>query len=299
MYAVMGATGQVGEVVARELLNTGAEVRALVRAPQRARSLREQGAELVVVDARRAWTLSAALAGTRGAFVLVPPCAQEWDPLGSAAEIVRSLARALRTARPPVVVALSSIGAHLACGSGLVAAEHLLEEALWDCAPSLTFVRSAWFLEEWAGAVWPARRHGVLPSTFAPLDRGVPQVSAVDVGRLCADALLAGVVGARVLEVKGPCDYSPCEVADGLSAVLGRSVEAQALSECLWEETFVERGDSRVGARLRMETLCAVNDGILTFEGGHSLVRGELSLTEVIGAADMVSTAGRAIGDRS
>ena len=287
MYAVMGATGRIGEVVAAGLLDLGSEVCAFVRSPRRAHSLREQGAELYVVEARRPWVLAAALAAADGAFVLVPPCWHEWDPLGSASEIVLSLRAALQAARPPVVVALSSIGAQFAFGSGIVAAEHLLEDALSGCAPSVTFVRSAWFLEDWAEAAWPARRHGVLASAFTPLTRRLPQVSLLDVASVCVDALLAAVPGTRVLELAGPRDYSPCDVAGAFSAVLGREVEALALPDHLWEEAFIERGDSRRGARARIETLHSVCDGTLGFEGGHALVRGAIALEEVVGAYDV------------
>jgi NAD(P)H dehydrogenase (quinone) len=290
MYAVMGASGQVGELVAEEFLNAGIEVCALVRAPRRVRHLREQGAETVVIDARRALTLSAPLTRAKGAFVLVPPCAQEWDPTGGAPEIVLSLVRAICAAHPPVVVALSSIGARLAGGTGIVDVKHLLEDALSDCAPSVTFARSPWFLEDWAGAAWPARRHGVLPSTYAPVERLLPQISTVDVASVCVEALLETVPGTRVLELAGPRDNSPKDVAATLGGRAGpRGGGGDAARPPLGGSLPRARRLEERGTRPH-RTVHAVCDGSLTLEGRHAFVRGEVTIAEAFGAHDVVGS---------
>jgi len=282
LYAVMGATGRVGEVVAEELLRAGAAVRAVVREPLRAQSLREQGAELVVADAGLAWTMTWAFADVAAAFVLAPPVYDCPDPLGRAAALSQSLRFALLASRVPAVVVLSSIGAHLPAGTGIVAADHLLEAALWDCAASVTIVRSAWFLEEWASAVWPARLHGVLPSMFTPVERAIPQVSSVDVGRICAEALCCGPLGTHVVEAEGPLEQSPRDVASVLSGVVGREVTALPLPKRVWLETFLERGDSPLGAAARVAAIHATNQGTLSFEGTHRRVRGRRTLEDVV-----------------
>jgi uncharacterized protein YbjT (DUF2867 family) len=278
----MGATGRVGEVVAEELLRAGAGVRAIVREPLRAQSLKEQGAELVVADAGDAWTMTWACADVAAAFVLAPPVWDRPDPLRAAAALSQSLQFALLASGVPAVVVLSSIGAHLPSGTGIVAADRLLEAALWDCAPSVTFVRSAWFLEEWASAVWPARMHGVLPSMFVPVERAIPQISTVDVGRICADAMRCGPPRTHVVEAEGPRELSPSDAARVLTGVVGREVTAVALAEQVWVQTFLERGDSPLGAAARMETFHATNEGTLTFEGTHRRLRGRRTLEDVV-----------------
>ena len=63
MILVVGATGQVGSLVVRELRSAGAPVRAMVRDPAEANDLAATGAELAVADLGRPETLDAALDG--------------------------------------------------------------------------------------------------------------------------------------------------------------------------------------------------------------------------------------------
>jgi uncharacterized protein YbjT (DUF2867 family) len=179
------------------------------------------------------------------------------------------------------VVVLSSIGAHLDSGTGIVATDHLLEAALYDCAPRVTIVRSAWFMENWAAGVWPAKTKGLLPSMLAPVERAIPQISVVDVGRICAQAMQGGPPGTTIVEAEGPREYSPQDVAQVLSGVLGRKVEAVPLAEEQWEDVFCETGDSRRTALARIQAVRAINEGSLTFEGGHRRVLGRRTLEGV------------------
>ena len=59
---ITGATGQVGNAIARRLAEDGVEVRALVRSPERARVLPE-GTQPVFGDVTDASSLQAALDG--------------------------------------------------------------------------------------------------------------------------------------------------------------------------------------------------------------------------------------------
>jgi uncharacterized protein YbjT (DUF2867 family) len=76
MILVVGATGQLGSLVVRQLRGSGRPVRAMVRDPAAAQDLAATGAELVTADLRRAETLDAALAGVQAvvatANVVVP-----------------------------------------------------------------------------------------------------------------------------------------------------------------------------------------------------------------------------------
>src|SRR5947199_8911673 len=70
---VTGATGKQGGAAARALLKAGIPVRALVRNPDRARAVRELGAELVVGDLHDPESLAPAMKGVRGVFSVQLP----------------------------------------------------------------------------------------------------------------------------------------------------------------------------------------------------------------------------------
>lgn len=67
-YALTGATGFVGTRLARLLVEDGHRVRALVRAPERARGLADLGVELVPGDLADAASLDALCAGAEALF---------------------------------------------------------------------------------------------------------------------------------------------------------------------------------------------------------------------------------------
>src|SRR5215210_4545105 len=65
---VIGATGRVGGAAVERLLETGFEVRALVRRPEKGAHLRSLGAELTVGDVTAPKTLEPAVRGCSGVF---------------------------------------------------------------------------------------------------------------------------------------------------------------------------------------------------------------------------------------
>ena len=65
---VVGATGRVGGAAVRHLLESGFEVRALVRSPEKGEAMRALGAEASVGDVTKPQTLAPALEGCDGVF---------------------------------------------------------------------------------------------------------------------------------------------------------------------------------------------------------------------------------------
>ncbi len=234
MFVVMGATGQAGGAVLETLKQRGAKVRAVARDPSRAAHL---GVEVVRGDASDAASLAAAFKGAEAAFVMLVPPPEAADVLAESRAIAQAIAEAVRTAKVPHLVALSSVGAQLASGNGIVQALHDLEVALAGSAPSIVFVRPSYFMENW-GPVLPAAQAGVLPSAQKPLERRAEIVSALDVGRIAAELLFEPRPtqdgGTRIVNLAGPAEYSPVDAAAILSRLLGKTVSAMPMSR---EET--------------------------------------------------------------
>lgn len=235
MFVVMGATGQAGGAVLETLKRRGAKVRAVARDPSRAAHL---GVDVVRGDASDAASLAAAFKGAEAAFVMLVPPPEAADVLAESRAIAQAIAEAVRTAKVPHLVALSSVGAQLASGNGIVQALHDFEAALAGSAPSIVFVRSSYFMENW-GPVLPAAQAGVLPSAQRPLERRAEIVSTLDVGRTAAELLLEPRPtqdgGARIVNLAGPAEYSPVDAAAILSRLLGKTVSAIPMSR---EETI-------------------------------------------------------------
>jgi uncharacterized protein YbjT (DUF2867 family) len=155
------------------------------------------------------------------------------------------------------------------------------EEAIVPAARGVTVLRAAYFLENWATVLGSARDNGVLPS-FLTVDRKIPTVATKDVGRVAAEALLDPAPGRRVIELAGPEDCSPNDLARILSSLLGREVRAEQAPLAAVVLAFRGFGMSEGAARLSEEMFAAINAGRAGFEGkGAEFRRGSILAAEV------------------
>ena len=279
MFVIMGATGKVGGAALEALKQRGIALRAVARDPSRAQGL---GVETWRGDASDAESLAAAFSGAQAAFVMLVPPYQARDVLAESRVMARSIAAAVRAAGVPHVVALSSVGAHLGAGNGIVQVLHDFEAALADAAPSLVFLRPGEFLENWAGMLPAAREAGVLPSGKAALDKRHEAVSALDVGRVAADLLLDPRAGTRIVDLAGPAPYSALDAAAALSRLLGKPVTAVPSSREQSVAALVAAGLGADYAAKLAELDEAIDTGRLDFPAGGDFRRGTVTLDAVL-----------------
>lgn len=280
MYTVFGATGNTGKVVASQLLAQGKRVRAVVRDARKAEALRAQGAELRVADVWDSPSLAQLLEGAEGAYVMLPPRADTPDLVETERLLTDALARALSSARVPHVVLLSSMGAHLAEGTGPIVTTRYAERVLSEATPALSALRPAYFMENWRNAL-AALPQNQLPSMLE-LDHAVPMIATQDIGRVAADVLLKGSKAAPVYELTGPRSYSPRDVVRALSAVVGREIELTRVPNQAIVSALTGFGMSARNAELFRQLYAVLDSGHLVPEGGHPLLRGELGIEQVL-----------------
>ena len=103
------------------------------------RGLAARGAEIVQADLTDADALTRVLTGVRGAYVVSPQQYGRADLFELADRIAQTVARAAVAARVPKLVALSSVGADLASGSGWIRMNRMLEQRLSDSGIAATF----------------------------------------------------------------------------------------------------------------------------------------------------------------
>ena len=280
VFVVTGATGQVGSAVVRTLLESGQAVRAAVRSRENALACERQGCEPLLADMNDAVALQRAFSGAEGVFVMLPPLFDPSPGFPEARQLVQNLRTALASAQPRRVVCLSTIGAQ-ASETNLLTQLQILERQLSTLALPLAFVRAAWFMENSAWDVAPARDTGVVPSFLQPLDKLFPMVAAADIGSTAARLLLEGWQGRRIVELEGPERISPNEIAATLGRLLGQEVRMQVVPRESWEALFRSQGMKNPVPRIRM--LEGFNQGWIEFEGGIAdRQKGSTHLDEVL-----------------
>ena len=279
MFVVTGATGNTGSVVANALLDAGKQVRAVVRdvSKESAKRLAGRGAELVVADLEDADALARAFRGAEGVYLVSAPDLRTRSFVSDKRKVVAGYATAVREANVPHVVLLSSVGAQHDAGTGPIRTLHEAERVLAATGAATTFVRAAYFVENWASVLPAAKADGVLPS-FLPHALSIPMVATSDIGRVAAKALIDGPRGARarrVLELAGPSDPSPDDVAAAVSEILGRTVRVVEAPLDAVVPTFTSFGISEDVASLYREMYQGILSKTVAFEGaGAELVRG-------------------------
>jgi uncharacterized protein YbjT (DUF2867 family) len=233
----------------------------------------------VSADINDAAALTAALKGVDGAFILVPPNFDPSPDFSEARTLAATLSSAFVAARPRSVVYLSTIGAQ-ATRSNLLTQHTIIEQALRKLPMAITFLRPAWFMENFTWDVAPAR-NGAIQSFLQPLDKLFPMVATSDIGRLAAELLQETWEGQRVIELEGPQRVTPTEVATTFAKLLGRPVRIEEVPHVTWETLFKSQGMKNPEPRIQM--LDGFNEGWIEFEGKEASSRkGKVTLETVL-----------------
>lgn len=290
MFLVMGITGKVGGATARHLLDNDQPVRALVRDRAKAASWAKQGVELVDGDWNDAAAIERALDGVNGAFVMLPAV---WTPspdFKEAKGVIANYVEALAKAKPPRVIALSSMGANRTSGLGMITALSLLEQGFRDLVSPIAFVRAGGFFENFLYGLHVAQG-GTLPVYYNPTSRNSTMVATNDIGAEVA-ALLTGPAwsGHRVIELGSM--FSADEVAAQLGDVLRRDVKAFAIPRTEWSAAFEQFGIPKGQTGPAEAMFEAINAGWMDLgTAGTEHVAGTTPPRDVFAAARQAVTA--------
>jgi len=209
VYAVVGATSDVGKVVAERLQSAGHQVRPVSRSA---------GASLDDAAA-----LKRAFTGADGAFLMIPFDLQAKDLHEREREIGAKLAVAMKGAAVRRVVLLSGLSAHLKTGSSLGAS--LMEDRLDSLGiPELVHLRAGFFMENFLkGLAFAAQANTGVFSTPFRGDLPMPFIAARDVGVKAAELLTEEPFRrARVQELLGASDCTMAEATAILGAAIGK-----------------------------------------------------------------------------
>lgn len=268
-------------MTAEALLRRGQKVRALTRTVEQGAALAARRAEVVAVDLLDADALTAALSGVAGAFLLLPMPPQDADLFEAAEAMVKSMVTAVKRAKVPTVVFLSSVGAQHPAGTGPTVALHRAEKAFAGVAKSVTFLRAAELLERFAPLMMDALESGSLTS-FGNPHAAFPQVGAKDVGEAAAQALEEHAAGTRFIEVAGAQNWSADDVAVVVASVLQQPVHAVEAGPEAELAFHLREGLTPARAALMVERSQAHARGLLHFAHPHDVRRGTTSLFDAV-----------------
>ena len=223
MYVITGATGNTGKPITLALLEAGKQVRIISRDPAKAKDLTDKGAELFVGETTDAELLKKAFDGATAVYAMIPIDWQTDDYTAHQVKHAEAIAEALEYCKVPYVVSLSSQGAHLESGSGVVLGLHKMEKR-FDAIPGLNtlHLRPTYFMENTLGMIDLIKQAGIMGSPVRA-DLRFPVIATRDIAAYAAKRLLAlDFSGHNLQDLLGARDVTYPEMAKVYGAAIGK-----------------------------------------------------------------------------
>jgi uncharacterized protein YbjT (DUF2867 family) len=265
MFAITGATGNTGSVIAEKLLSSGQKVRVIGRDAGRLARFVQKGAESFTADVTDASALTRAFDGARAVYAMVPPNITAPDVRGYQERVSDALASALAKASVSHAVVLSSWGADKPEKTGPVVVLHNLEQKLNRIAAlNAVYLRAGYFMENILPQAEVVRNFGIVGGPVRP-DLPLPLIATRDIGAAAAELLLnPDFTGKEARELLGQRDLSYQEVASVIGKAIGKPdlAYAQLPAEQL-KPAMMQMGMSSNMVDLLLEMSDALNSGYM------------------------------------
>jgi uncharacterized protein YbjT (DUF2867 family) len=265
MYTILGATGNIGSVITKKLLEKGETVRVVGRNTARLQQYVRRGAEAFVADIKDAEALTKALTGARAAFLMMPPGMTSPDYPAEQEVESHAVSTAAKNSGLQYAVNLSGIGAQAPARTGPILGLHDSERKLNAVERlNVLHLRPAYFMENHLSAIQMIQMMGIFGGALKP-DLSIPMIATRDVGAYAAERLLKlDFSGKQTQELLGERDLNMTEVAAVISRGIGKPdlLYAQFSYEQV-EQTLVQMGLSAKTAAYLIEMFQGFNNGIV------------------------------------
>jgi len=268
MYAILGASGNTGSIIANFLLSKGEKVRVMGRDARRLQRFARKGAEAFTGDVSDAVALTKAFRGARAAYLLLPPITSREDQERESDAIAKAVTESgLRYA-----VYLSSYGAQVPEGTGPVTGLHSSEEKLNAISGlNVLHLRAAYFMENNLAAISMIQGTGIFGHALLP-DLKMPMIATRDVGDYAAQRLLdLDFSGKQTRELLGERDLSMAEATAVIARGIGKpDLRYVQLPYDQMEQALTQMGLSSKKAAVYIEMFKAMNAGVLAAQEPRS-----------------------------
>ncbi|WP_313626499.1 SDR family oxidoreductase [Atlantibacter hermannii] len=265
MIAVTGATGQLGQLVINELLTThnAQDIVAIVRNPAKAQALVQKGVQVREADYGNSAALAQALQGVEKLLLISS------SEVGQRAPQHRNIINAAKSAGVQLIAYTSLL--HADTSPLGLRAEHIeTENDLAQSGIPFVLLRNGWYSENYLASVPAALEHGAFIGSAG--DGKIASASRQDYAAAAAKVLSLDNQAGKVYELAGDEAWTLTELAEKLSALTGKSVVYQNLSEADFAAALQNAGLPEGFARLLADSDVGASKGGL-YDDSHQLSR--------------------------
>jgi uncharacterized protein YbjT (DUF2867 family) len=263
MYAITGATGHTGKIIADTLLANGKQVRVIGRDPKKLQAFVDKGADLFIGSVEDSAATIKAFAGCEAVYAMIPPKMVASGFREYQNRVAESIALGLEANAVKYVVVLSSLGADRPDKNGPVGGLYDLEQRLNKInGLNALYLRPSFFMENSMGSANLIKMMGMNGGAVKG-DMALPMIATKDIGDYAAKRLLAlDFSGKSFQELLGQRDISNNEV----TKILGDAIGMPDLKyvQFSYEDTLkgmMSMGLSEEMAKMYLELSQAANEG--------------------------------------
>lgn len=235
MIAITGATGQLGRLVIRELLQTvpAARIVALARSADKAADLAAEGITVRIADYDQPERLEAALAGVTRLLLISS------SQVGQRVAQHRNVIDAARRAGVAAIAYTSLL--HTDRSPLGLAAEHVQTEALLTASGlQWTLLRNGWYTENYLAGIPAALAHGALIGCAG--DARIASAARADYAAAAARVLASDGHAGKIYELAGDEAYTLTALAAEISRQSGKPVVYRNLDEAGYRDALTGAG---------------------------------------------------------
>lgn len=263
MYAITGASGQLGRLTIKALLNKVApsEIVALVRDPAKVADLASRGVTVRQFDYDHPDSLVPALTGVDRLLLISS------SEVGKRARQHSVVIEAAKATGVGHLVYTSTL--HGPANLMELAVEHVItEKAITASGLAHTILRNGWYTENYAASAPQAAQYGVFMGSAK--DGRVSGASRADYAAAAAAVLTDGVTANRVIELAGDEAFTLAEFATAIGEITGKPVVYRDLPEAEYRQVLEGAGLPGFLAALLSESDAKIAQGAV-YDGRRAL----------------------------
>ena len=221
---ITGSLGHISQPLAKELVQKDHAVTVISSKAEKRKDIEALGAAAAIGSLEDAGFLTATFTGADAVYCMVPPknyFDHSLDLMAYYRDIVSNYVQAIRASGVKRVVYLSSVGAHLSEGSGLIMGHHFGEaimNQLLDVA--ITFMRPVGFYYNLYSFVPMIKEKGFIAANYGA-EENLVWVSPIDIAAAVAEELETPFTGRNVRYVVSE-ELTGNETASILGAAIGK-----------------------------------------------------------------------------
>lgn len=222
---VTGSLGHISKPLVANLVSKGHDITIISSNADKQKAIETLGAVAAIGALEDAYFLTATFKGADAVYTMVPPnnyFNHDLDLTAYYNKLGRNYAQAIKQSGVKKVVNLSSIGAHLEKGSGILIGTHNVEGILNELSGEveITHLRPTSFYYNLYGYTHMIKNEGIIAANYGA-DKIVPWVAPADIAAVVAEELLATGNGFKIRYIVSE-ERTGNEVATILGEAIGK-----------------------------------------------------------------------------